>query len=165
MNTPKHIPSRKPLRIKDYDFSKPGYYFITLLAKGRQHLFGSISKGIMQLNDFGRIVEEGLINMLTEKYSNSKIDYFTIMPNHIHFILIINDCKGEVTSPLPKLENIIAFYKYQTTKHINQIRKTPGAPVWHRNYFEHIIQNDLELFEIRKYIDNNPVKWDYDEYK
>lgn len=89
------------------------------------------------------------------------------MPNHVHFIVIINesnDCRGGVTPPLPTLGNIIGYFKYQSTKQINIIRNTPGLPIWQRNYYEHIIRNEKELYEIRKYIKNNPLNWQDDEY-
>ena len=74
--------------------------------------------------------------------------------------------KGEETSPLQKnlnLGNIIAFYKYQTTKLFNKISGFPGTRVWQRNYYEHIIRKN-ELNKIRNYIKANPFKWEQDEY-
>jgi REP element-mobilizing transposase RayT len=112
------------------------------------------------------------------------------MPNHTHGIIAIanNDRRGEVSSPILKrtgslqkvreiiikggatpplhkrtLGQIIAYFKYQSTKKINQIRNTPGMPIWQRNYYEHIIRNENELNSIREYIRYNPLKWDEDE--
>jgi REP element-mobilizing transposase RayT len=70
---------------------------------------------------------------------------------------------GAVTAPLPEpLGKIIAYFKYQTTKHINETRATPGAPVWQRNYYEHIVRHDRELNAIRRYIHDNPRRWALD---
>ncbi|MEW6614861.1 MAG: transposase [Thermodesulfobacteriota bacterium] len=117
-----------------------------------------------------------------------ELDEFIIMPNHIHGIIFIADdcCRGEVSSPLPKTETktikkggetpplhknirkhtlgqIVAFFKYQTTKDINESRRTFGIPLWQRNYYEHIIRNETELNKIREYIITNPLNWESDE--
>ena len=60
------------------------------------------------------------------------------------------------------LGQIVAYFKYQSSKRINSIRGTPGMPVWQRNYYEHIIRNERDLDEIRQYIINNPLKWELD---
>jgi REP element-mobilizing transposase RayT len=157
------IHQRKSIRLKEYDYSQSGYYFITICTKDREQLFGEINEGKMLLNDYGEIVLNSW-NNLPNYNSNIGLDYFCIMPNHIHCILII-ERKGGVTPPLPiKLGNIIAYFKYQTTKQINIIQNTPGQPIWQRNYYEHIIRNEKELFEIRKYIEYNPLNWPEDEY-
>jgi REP element-mobilizing transposase RayT len=168
-NPDKH--NRKSIRLKEYDYSQAGFYFITICAYNREHLFGQINDGIMVLNELGSIVEDWLKNIKI-KYPNCELDYYCIMPNHIHFILKINDTidsssRGGVAPPLPKpkLGNIIGFTKYQSTKQINILRKTPGIPIGQRNYYEHIIQNEEELFDIRNYIVDNPLNWDEDEYK
>jgi putative transposase len=160
--------ARQTIRLKEYDYSQAGYYFVTICSHNRIHIFGNIKDDVIELNENGKIVEHWL-NHIKIKYSNCDLDYYCIMPNHIHFILIINDtieCRGGVTPPLPKpkLGNIIGFTKYQSTKQINEIRNSPGSPIWQRNYYEHIIRNEKELYEIRKYIENNPINWNEDEY-
>jgi len=109
------------------------------------------------------------------------------MPNHIHGIIFMNNCRGEVSSPssdvvapysktkpatkqggdTPPLRKItlgqvVAYFKYQSAKEINQTRNTPGIPIWQRNYYEHIIRDDAEMNRIREYIVNNPLQWDND---
>ena len=83
------------------------------------------------------------------------------MPNHIHGIIIIDnfgDGRGEVTSPLPiskqhpTLGQIIVYFKYQSTKQINQMCNSPGVKLWQRNYYEHVIHDDIDLNRIRQYI-------------
>ena len=72
--------------------------------------------------------------------------------------------QGGETPPLHRtLGQIVAYYKYQSTKEINRIRNTPGIPIWQRNYYEHIIRNENDLNRIREYILNNPLQWDNDE--
>jgi REP element-mobilizing transposase RayT len=137
-------------------------------------LFGKIANGLMVLNGLGKIVEEELLK--TEEirqYVN--IDYYCIMPNHIHFILIINENCMDIASRVPtesfgkpvhnSLPTIIRSIKSAITKRINEIRNTPGNSVWHHGFYEHIIRNEQELHEIRQYIENNPINWQNDEYR
>jgi REP element-mobilizing transposase RayT len=72
--------------------------------------------------------------------------------------------KEGVSPSHPTLGNIVAYLKYQSSKQINLIRNTPGKPIWQPNYYEHIIRNEKSLYEIRKYIQNNPLEWEDDEY-
>lgn len=185
-NPKKH--HRKSIRLKDYDYSQAGYYFVTICTHAREQLLGKIENGKMILNEFGEILQDELLSTETIR-SNIKIDYFQIMPNHIHFIIIIKEqyINYEIVGKKsivgvhcnePLLQNteqfgkstknsiptIVKLTKSSTTKRINEIRNSPGIPVWQRNYFEHIIRNEKELFEIRKYIEYNPLNWKDDEY-
>lgn len=116
---------------------------------------------------------------LPEKFPDIKTDQFVIMPNHTHGIVFIVGAVHEPPKhngairelPLQLLQQkrrhmllpeIIGYFKMNTAKHINEIRKTPGTPVWQRNYYEHIIRNEKELTRIREYIINNPLKWEFD---
>jgi putative transposase len=170
--------------------------------------FYSIIDSELVLNKNGEIIKNCLFE-LELIYKNVKVDYYVIMPNHIHFILIIDNDKNNVgvgfsdlkkeenvgvgfsdlkkeenvgvgfsdpnnvgilkkggkTPPLPTLGNIIAFFKYNSTKEFNNLRNANIIKLWQRNYYEHIIRNDKELlYEIRNYIQNNPLKWALDEY-
>jgi len=189
------IHHRKSIRPKEYDYSQAGHYFVTICTHNREHLFGEIADGVIKLNKYGKIVKEELLRT-EEIRQNIKIDYFVIMPNHIHLILIIkeqylnyNDVVGvHCNEPLRQnpynsnepfqlqntekfgkstknsLSTIIKLLKSTITKQINDIRNSPGLPIWQRNYYEHIIRNEKELNEIRKYIHNNPLNWNDDEY-
>jgi len=107
------------------------------------------------------------------------------MPNHVHGIVVLTDAPvvgaglprpyrmtatktaaGAATAPLrgrrPSLGNVVAYFKYQTTKTINAMRQTPAIPVWQRNYYEHIIRDVESLDRIREYIANNPLQWALD---
>jgi REP element-mobilizing transposase RayT len=134
-------------------------------------ILGNVEKEEMVLNKYGRIVKQSW-NELSRHFLNTEMDWFVVMPNHIHGIITLNDdCRGgvpppmgEETSPLqkPKLGQIIGYFKYQTTKLINEIRSTPGFRVWQRNYYEHVIRNEDKLNKIRYYIKTNPLKWHLD---
>jgi len=121
---------------------------------------------------------------LPSYYSTITLDEFVIMPNHVHFIVIINNNddirRGEVTSPSGAVERfkgretrplrnkitlgkIVAYFKYQSTKSINHLQLSAGVPFWQKNYYEHVIRNDDDLYRTRKYIKENPQKWELDE--
>jgi REP element-mobilizing transposase RayT len=170
-------------RLPEYDYSRGGYYFVTICTNKRENLFGRIENGVMKLNEAGDIVEKWLVK-LNEHFPYVANDYYSIMPNHLHIIIIINEeykyrdretlslqenknsnqCRDGVSPSHPTLGNIVAYLKYQSSKQINLIRNTPGKPIWQPNYYEHIIRNEKSLYEIRKYIQNNPLEWEDDEY-
>jgi Transposase and inactivated derivatives len=119
----------------------------------------------MQLNKIGKITEL-YWNEIMNYFPNVELDEYVIMPNHLHGIIILNEqCRGEVTSPLqkPTLGKVVAYFKYQSTKLINEINVAPGNRFWQRSYYEHIVRSDKELNNIREYIVNNPMQWNADE--
>jgi REP element-mobilizing transposase RayT len=188
------IHRRRSIRLKGYDYSQAGAYFVTICVKDHACLFGTIMDGKLQYNDYGQIAYEFWLK-ISEHFSDAKLDEFIIMPNHIHGIITINNCRGEVTSPFSEvvetnsktktapiqggetqktggatpplrkhtLGQVVAYFKYQSSKRINQTRNTAGQPIWQRNYYEHIIRDDKELQAIREYIRFNPLKWDEDK--
>ena len=82
------LPNRKSIRLKNYDYSQPGYYFITICTHNRKHRFGGIVDEQMQLNQFGKIVTEQWHN-LANRFPNIELDEFVTMPNHIHGIITV----------------------------------------------------------------------------
>ncbi len=168
------MPYRRSTRLKDYDYSQAGGYFITICTCNNIFLFGRIVQGKMNLSELGRIVEEEWF-ISAEIRPEIQQDAFVIMPNHIHGIAVITDinCDGAMKerahgrAPLRRvprsLGSFVAGFKGATTRRINVLRKTPGASVWQRNYYEHVIRNEKDLNEIREYIQNNPLQWALDE--
>ena len=164
---------RRSLRLKGYDYSHEGAYFITICTKNRECLLGEIKNGKVILNEFGEIARnEWMKSPIIRK--EIKLDEFIIMPNHIHGIVIIDHGTSIVgangRSPLrdfrmePKsISSFVAGYKSSVTKQIHILRKWPNISVWQRNYYEHIIRNETELNILREYITNNPLKWDEDD--
>ena len=162
---------RRSIRLSGYDYSQPGFYFVTICCYQRQRLFGEIVNGAMQLNRSGEIVENEWLKSAVIR-PNIELDKYIVMPNHFHGIVIINPV-ANCSSPLPSLthpsmkprslSSIVAGFKSAVTKKINIIRNAPGTPVWQRNYYEHIIRNETALNNIRQYIINNPLSWYQDQ--
>ena len=126
---------------------------------------GALVDGEMMLNKNGEIVES-VWNDLPNHYAHVELDRHIIMPNHIHGIMII---VGAGLKPAPTdtekthgLPEIICGLKTFSARRINQIRNTPGAKLWQRNYYEHIVRNENELNRIRQYIIDNPKNWKSD---
>jgi putative transposase len=148
---------RRSIRLRAYDYTQTGAYFITIVAQGRAMLFGDIAGGEARFTDFGRIVEIAL-------------DAFVVMPNHVHGIvnIIASPVGATSRSPLrngPPPRSLGAFvggFKSAVTQRINELRHTPAAPVWQRNYYEHVVRDDGELLRVREYIQNNPLEWEND---
>ena len=183
------IHHRRSIRLKGYDYSQSGAYFVTLCTHNRECLFGEIVDNEMILNNYGKIVyEEWFVSTKIRNEIQLFENEFVVMPNHIHGIIWIdaddmkmNDVVGAANvgtndivgangrSPRQRgpgqksLSSFIAGYKSSVTKRINQIRQTQGTHVWQRNYYEHIIRNETELQRIREYIVNNAIKWENDE--
>ena len=180
---------RRSIRLRGYDYTQAGAYFVTLLAHNRECLFGDVVDGEMRVNALGQIVAE-CWEALPAHFSNVELDGFVVMPNHTHgVIVIVSDApprKGEALFGLPSrpksasplqpvqpqpprgtqsgsIGAIIQNFKSVSTRKINQSRNAVGAPVWHRNYYEHIIRSEKSLEAIRRYIENNPANWAQDE--
>jgi putative transposase len=143
-------PIRQGLRLREYDYSQAGAYFLTICVQGRESLFGNIVDSKMQESEYGKIVA-ACWDDLPSKYSAIILDAFVVMPNHVHAIIMIPGTGGE-TPPLQKpcsLGQVVGYFKYQTTAKINEARGIPGAKVWQRGYYEHVIRDDGSLNRIR----------------
>ena len=179
--------NRHTIRLKNYDYSQNGLYFVTICTENRECLLGDIVDGKMILNECGEIVND-VLNSLPDRYKQIELDLYQIMPNHIHMIIIIHPVVGAIhesplhESPLPKSPNrrfikrgdqrellpqCIGYFKMNSSKQINQfVRAHHDAPqqqkIFQRNYYEHVIRNENELNKIREYIRINPQIWDRD---
>ncbi|MCP4723911.1 MAG: transposase [bacterium] len=157
--------NRCSIRLKDYDYSQCGAYFITICTDKRKCVLGDVVDNHVELSKNGIIVLE-CINWLKNQYPYIEIDATIIMPNHIHSIIVIKDSRGgSRTAPTGKrksLGSLIGAFKTVSTKRINIIRKSKGVNFWQRNYYEHVLRNEKELFDIREYILSNPIRWEID---
>jgi putative transposase len=174
-----HQHNRKSLRLKEYDYSHPGEYFITICSYDHVCAFGEIIQGEMRLNEVGKIAEKYWIE-IPRHFANANLDEFIVMPNHLHGILIINERVENIKlneknitvgvqyiEPLPRntyqhiipksLGTIIRSYKAAVTHECRQCGYHDFR--WQRNYFDRVIRNDNEFIRIRDYIHNNVYQW------
>lgn len=176
---------RRSIRLKGYDYSQPGAYFITVCTYLRECMLGEVINGEMRLNELGQFVHR-VWRGLPKHYPNVVLDAFCVMPNHFHGIIILTvddqSCRGEsqtrpyrhdltnqtqsdLIQTYPKrhgLPEIVRALKSFSSRHINQWRDSTGTPVWQRNYYESIIRNERQLNAIQKYIHENPNNWEKD---
>jgi len=163
----KELPKRKNIRLKGYDYSQAGYYFITICVKDKMDFFGEVLNGKVCLNECGEIAENELIKIPTH-YDNVKIDKFIIMPNHIHMIIVI--FSPERINPFPTkvdIPNIVGKYKAGVTRTVGNAFMRSDImrnEIWQKSFHDHIIRDEEEYKYIWKYIDENPLNWESDEY-
>ncbi|MBK8020034.1 MAG: transposase [Chloroflexi bacterium] len=155
-----NLPQRRSIRLQGYDYRLAGAYFVTLCTHQRECLFGDIFDGVMLSNSFGNMVASAWC-WLAEHYPYVDLDTWVLMPNHLHGILVLSSADS---ADKPKsLGRLIGAFKTVSSKAINQVRETPAAPVWQRNFYEHVIHNESDLNRIREYILYNPARWSEDE--
>ena len=164
---------RWSIRLKEYDYSWAGWYYVTICSYKRECVFGQIRNDEVVLNASGQVLKRHWEDL--PNHYRIELDSYVVMPNHLHGIIIIKDHSvGAIhESPLQEkriiqrrkmlLPKIVGRFKMGTAKEINLLKKTPGVPVWQRNYYEHVIRNDADLHRIRTYIQNNPLQWALDE--
>lgn len=151
------LPKRKYIRLKHFDYSTPGAYFITICTANRENLFWSDRRGELRspanvpLSDIGIIVDNE-IQKLNTVYATVLVDKYCIMPNHIHMIISINADENGRTQFAPTISRVIKQFKGSITKQI-------GRPIWQKSFFDHGIRNQQDYNEVWTYIENNPLKY------
>ena len=176
MSSDEYFGFRKSIRLPFYDYASGGYYFVTFCTSGWESIFGQIENEDMVLSEFGQVVKSAWYGIPLH-FHNADIDAFVVMPNHFHGIIVIKEdeeithqARAQHAAPLrskhgPKsgsLGVIVRSFKSAVTREINMQRGTPGAPVWQRNYYEHVIRDERDLERIREYIVKNPLRWALD---
>ncbi|MBE5813260.1 MAG: transposase [Clostridiales bacterium] len=147
---------RKQLRLKGWDYSNNGAYFITICTKDRKKILSKITVGeglraLPILTATGKEIEKSIC-YLNKKYNNI-IEKYVIMPNHIHMIIYFKELGGHGNPPL---QDIIRDLKSFTTHKF-------GDVLWQRSYYDHILRNQQDYEDAWNYIDGNPAKWKADE--
>ncbi|MFH5833848.1 transposase [Halalkalibaculum sp. DA384] len=181
----RNLPYRKSIRLKGWDYRNPGLYFVTICTKDRQHHFGEIRDGIMGLSVPGCLAWH-YWRQIPSHQSNVVLDEFVVMPNHLHGIVGIefqeadskdqpvgtlhatspqdeDEVQDEMSSISPdagSLSTIIRSYKSAITRWCN--RNGHEYFAWQSRFYDHIIRNEKALHRIRKYILNNPLRWQID---
>lgn len=182
------IHHRRSIRLKGYDYSLAGLYFITICCQDMKCRFGNIENDEMVLNEFGSVAQNEWIK-LTARFPNFELDVFQIMPNHMHGIISLNDfvvgagftpAQNNVgagftpahrtragVNPAPTIGDIVGSYKSLVANECLKIYKSNNeimGKLWQRDYYEHIIRNETSYKRISKYIINNPQQWDADKF-
>jgi len=165
------------MRLPGYDYSQPGWYFVTICTKNRREVFGVVEEGRMDLNGIGENVQKCWQDLPNHYFC--VLDAFVIMPNHVHGIIQIPDEISVSHIPVAaglrpaatgreggvlraNLTEIVRALKSFSARRINEIRGTPGNPVWQRSFHDHILRGNNDIEMVREYIRLNPEKWDQD---
>jgi putative transposase len=164
-----NIHHRKSIRLKGYDYAKPGLYFITICVNDKQYLFGIIENGKVALNDAGKIAEKCWMD-IPAHFPNAKLHKHIVMPNHIHGIIELIENGGnfqpqrnEFQKMIPhSICSIVKGFKIGVTKWFRE--KKDSRIIWQRDYYESIIRDKKSYERITKYITNNPHNWLKDDF-
>lgn len=154
-------------RLKEWDYSNPWWYYITISTKNHSPFFGEVIHRKMNLNKLGIVTEKCWVE-IPKHYQNVEIDYYVIMPNHIHGIIIINSTvetrhASSLQNKSITLSNIIGSFKSVVSKQARESGNNNFS--WQERFYDRIIRNEKELFNIRKYIQQNPIKWELEKDK
>ena len=172
-------PIRKIIRLKEYNYSQSGAYFITICTNDRKQILSEIRRGDpcgrpeselypeikTILSELGKICDEK-IDYISDKY-NITIPKYTIMPNHIHMLILIEYQSRATARVAPTIGTIVGGYKSIVSIEWLKICKTNNqimGKIWQRSYNDHIIRNEQDYNIKWQYIDENPAKWVEDEY-
>lgn len=182
---PNETHRRRSLRLQGYDYAQAGAYFVTICTHNRKCLFGEVVNGGMRLNDAGYLAAI-MWSSLSERFRETELDMFVVMPNHLHGIIVLSDdispaqiqgghegrpyaTEGAVTArAVPTIGDIIgAFKSLFTLQFIEGVKNKRwerfDRRVWQRNYYEHVIRDEKDLDRVRRYIDENPLRWEFDQ--
>ena len=160
------LPKRKQIRLKNFDYSSNNAYFITICTHNRKNMLSHIRRGDScgrpknELTELGEIAYN-TISKIKDMFDVT-IDCFVIMPNHIHFVIFIE--KRATARVAPTIGRIVGTYKSLVLKEFREICNNKNeimGKIWQRSFFDHIIRNEQEYYEIWKYIELNPDKWIY----
>ena len=154
------IHHRRSIRLKAYDYSQTGLYFLTICTYERQALFGTIKDGELLLNDCGRVAHNEWLKTAQIR-ENIVLHDFVVMPNHLHGIVEIQ--AGRMPCA-PTIGDLVRGYKSSVTRCIREVQKDTQLLIWQRNYYEHIIRSEASYLTISEYIQTNPQRWAEDTY-
>lgn len=170
------FPARSSIRLRGFDYSQAGVYFVTVCTHDRGCLFGEIRHGTMQLNEAGSIVRQCWLET-PRHFPGVELQAYVVMPNHIHGVVAIfrrarhavplRDTKSKVEAfgkPIAgSLPTIIRSFKAAVSKRVRAMRRLPTTQIWQRNYYERVIRTGDEFDEVSRYIWENPKAWEFDE--
>ena len=153
MPNQQYFPNRQSIRLRGFDYSSAGTYFITVCCHNREPWFGHIEQEQSVLNQYGIIVSNSW-RELADRNRHIRLDEFIVMPDHFHGLIHIENCEN--SRPIGRL---VAAFKTVVCKSIRTNHQNPNIQIWQRNYWEHIVRSEIECNAVRRYIRNNPAKW------
>lgn len=158
-------------RLKGWDYRNPGYYFVTLVTKGRNHYFGRVEGDDVQLSAIGEIAAQCWAEN-PQHHAGIELDEWVIMPNHVHGIIVVVDrgvvetlqcnvsTKSTISPKTGSLSVAVRSFKSAVTKFAHN---AGHEFAWQERFWDHIIRNEAELNRIRNYIRANPSNWKNDK--
>lgn len=171
------IPSnrRHSIRIREFDYSQPASYFVTICAHQRKSIFGEVILGGMRENPLGEIVNTCWCNVPFH-FPGVELHAHIVMPNHFHALFLIRErarravplqdissAEGFGRSVIGSVPTIVRSFKAAVSKRARSQFRRPSMAIWQRNYFEHVVRNEMDCKNIRRYIIQNPTRWECDE--
>ena len=179
------IHHRRSIRLRGYDYSHGGAYFVTIVTQGGACLFGEVLEAQMQMNEAGSMVQEVWWG-LSQRFAGVEVGSMVVMPNHLHGVIALYEPVGAplvgaqsrgnratvdnraTTRVAPTLGSVVGAFKSLTTvEYVRGVRARGWAPfrgrLWQRNYYEHIVRGDKSLERIEQYILDNPANWYLDK--
>jgi putative transposase len=165
MTANKDLPNRRTPRRQGYDYSAAAIYFVTIGTRARRMIFGQVENGQFIPNRFGQAVQAVWLQ-LPRHYARVQLDSFTVMPNHVHGVLALID-PGAGLRPARSaarhgLSEIIRAFKGFSSRRLAELDHSLRGMVWQRGFYDHIVRNSDDLTNVRRYIFNNPAKWEFD---
>jgi len=178
LTNPSNHPIRRSVRLKEFDYSQPGAYFITIVTINRESLFGTIKGDQVNLSDLGRIVESEW-QRLEKRFRTIQLGVWVVMPNHFHGIIIISETENSwrkvengvnssavehFGSPVSgSIATIVRSFKSSVTQRYQWAAQSSTTKVWQRGFYDHVIRSEEDYGNVHDYIVNNPIKWSEDE--
>ena len=169
----RHGPCRRSVRLKGFDYSRAGAYFVTVVCKDRACLLGIVDAGDLRLNAAGRQVRE-VWQHLAGRFPSVVMDACVIMPNHVHGIVVLAPqveravgaglalLAAGAASSAPTLSDVVRAFKSVSAIAANRALGRSGQPLWQRSYYDRVIRDEEELQRYRQYVAENPLKWALD---
>jgi len=148
-------------RLTGYDYSQPGFYFVTICVQEHRLVFGTVVDDQVNLREPGQIAQSVWVT-LPRRFAHVKLDEYVFMPNHMHAIIELTDFNPAQHGTREALWEIVRVFKAATSY---QIRQTESKPwfAWQDDYFDTVIKTEVALQRIRQYIVENPLRWTQDE--
>ena len=159
----RELPRRRDIRLKEYDYSQPGYYFVTICTAVRhQDILSVISPAVgaiinrppaeVSLTALGQLARQAILE-IPNRYPGILVDTYCIMPDHVHLILAVQNTESDgrqIAAPT-SISTVIQQLK-------RAVSRAAGQSVWQKSFYDHVIRNGTDLAEVRRYIENNPLK-------